>query len=108
MAKLPQGGIAKYSTGSIKDADWARGNIATMRAQRYQHPRGSFKKGGKVKATGVYRLHKGEQVLTSMRSLKNPRACSGSIKLHVVNHGSYSHRNYAVQPHLLILSEGGV
>jgi hypothetical protein len=33
-------------------------------------PLGSFKKGGKVKKTGVYKLHKGERVLNAKQTAK--------------------------------------
>jgi hypothetical protein len=32
---------------------------------------GSFKKGGKVKKTGIYKLHKGERILRAKMSLKD-------------------------------------
>ncbi len=34
---------------------------------------GSYKKGGKVKKTGLYRLHKGEKVLTKKKTKMLPR-----------------------------------
>ncbi len=34
---------------------------------------GSYKKGGKVKKTGLYKLHKGEKVLTKKKAKMLPR-----------------------------------
>lgn len=36
--------------------------------QKYQQVKGSFKKGGKVKSTGLYKVHKGERVLTKAKT----------------------------------------
>lgn len=37
---------------------------------KYNMVKGSFKKGGKVKSTGVYRVHKGEKVLNRAKAIK--------------------------------------
>lgn len=40
--------------------------------------KGSFKKGGKVKKTGIYKLHKGEKVLTKEETMKHEKKESKS------------------------------
>lgn len=42
--------------------------------------RGNFKKGGKVPATGAYKLHKGEHVLTAAQAQKLMKTFSRSAK----------------------------
>lgn len=50
-----------------------RGNekrIPDSELKEMQKPLGSYKKGGKVKKTGVYKLHKGERVLNRKQTKK--------------------------------------
>jgi hypothetical protein len=43
-------------------------------------PLANLKKGGKVKKTGLYRLHKGEKVISAARTLGQGRARKGKSK----------------------------
>ncbi len=40
---------------------------SSQRGMAQQKPLGSFKKGGSVKKTGIYKLHKGEEVLNKKK-----------------------------------------
>lgn len=42
-------------------------------------PRGGFRKGGKVKRTGVYKLHKGERVLNAKQTRRYAKHSRGNI-----------------------------
>jgi hypothetical protein len=57
---------------SIEDVGRAAEGFRNTAAQRL----GSFKKGGKVKRTGTYKLHAGEEVLTKRQAkrMKSKRA----------------------------------
>jgi hypothetical protein len=50
--------------GRPGDGGWG----GDMRRIDPSRPLGSFKKGGKVKKTGKYKLHKGERVLTKKQA----------------------------------------
>lgn len=58
-------GISNYRKVSDKGfPEFADKERALLRKGRTSFGPPSFKKGGKVKKTGVYKLHKGERVLT--------------------------------------------
>ena len=48
----------------------SRGGEKRIDTSSMTKPLGSFKKGGKVKKTGVYKLHKNEQVLNAKQTAK--------------------------------------
>lgn len=52
-----------------KDATAANKAVGDI-TEKYRKLRGSFKKGGKVKKTGAYKLHKGERVLNPTQTKK--------------------------------------
>lgn len=64
----------------ISSPEWARDNLSKYsewnKNIREGHPeknlklKGSLKKGGKIKKTGIYKLHKGERVLTKKQQKK--------------------------------------
>jgi len=64
---IPRGGFnsipARIGPAMPGGARFAPGPIARVAPQL-----GSFKKGGKVKKTGSYKLHKGERVLTKKQA----------------------------------------
>lgn len=51
-----------------KDEDTEADTMENLKKYRLQ---GSLKKGGKIKKTGIYRLHKGEKVLNSKQAKKS-------------------------------------
>lgn len=53
----------------MKNAPKLSGVLGDNARMKQQLLDGSFKKGGKVKKTGVYKLHKGEEVLTKKKAM---------------------------------------
>jgi hypothetical protein len=68
-AKMEHEAAKDYIKGSAKvDKDYqgtAEETAGVSKKQQTQEILGSFKRGGMVKKTGAYKLHKGEKVLTS-------------------------------------------
>jgi hypothetical protein len=66
-AKMPHDEAKAYIAGSGKmDKDFqgtAEETAGVSKKQQMQEVLGSFKRGGMVKKTGAYKLHKGEKVL---------------------------------------------
>lgn len=66
-AKMSTSEAREYAKGSAKmDKDYQRvaeETAGVSKKQQTQEILGSMKKGGTVKATGVYKLHKGEKVV---------------------------------------------
>jgi hypothetical protein len=71
----------KYTPPGVgkRNVQQAKDRIAeSMAREANMNPRagdllGGFKKGGKVKKTGPYKLHKGERVLTARQAKAAPR-----------------------------------
>jgi hypothetical protein len=64
-AYISRQGEGKTSTSDLKQEDYnMRNKLASQ---------GSMKKGGRVKRTGMYKLHKNETVVTAKKSRKRGR-----------------------------------
>jgi hypothetical protein len=68
-AKMPHDEAKRYIEGSAKvDKDYqgtAEETAGASKRQQTQEILGSLKRGGMVKKTGAYKLHKGEKVIPS-------------------------------------------
>lgn len=62
--------ISKYLGGGEGKNKSKRGGLASAGLHALKVP--GFKKGGKVHKTGIYKLHKGEHVLTAKQSRSHP------------------------------------
>ena len=62
--------------GFIKNAPQATGSMGDNARMKQQLLDGTFKKGGEVKKTGIYKLHKGEEVITKKKKAELARKMS--------------------------------
>lgn len=70
--KIPSvGPVNRYNPGGAKYGD--RAGEKRLKLGPNGEVLGSYKKGGKVKKTGVYRLHRGERVLNRKQTAKMDR-----------------------------------